>query len=107
MQTRDELVETMARSDAAFDGRPWGSMGRSERARYSDRSRAALAAIEVKGAVMLPTKATPEIEAAVQAAYEANPTITGGDAKIKPALWDFFATGWPAAVAASPFRAEG
>lgn len=48
----EALVEDAAQSDAAFDGRPWLSMPRSERDRYIARSRAALAVVAPAWAVM-------------------------------------------------------
>lgn len=44
--TEEELVEKVAASDAAFDGRgEWKALGRVDRERYAARARAALAAI--------------------------------------------------------------
>lgn len=42
--TDTAIVEAMAASDAAFDGRSWGGMSRAARQRYTERSAAALAA---------------------------------------------------------------
>lgn len=38
------VATAMAKSDAEFDGRPWGSLGRRDRERYLQRSMLALAA---------------------------------------------------------------
>lgn len=40
------IATAMAQSDAEFDGRPWGSLGRADRERYLRRSLIALAAAE-------------------------------------------------------------
>lgn len=40
------IATAMAQSDAGFDGRPWGSLGRADRDRYLRRSLLALAAAE-------------------------------------------------------------
>ncbi len=40
----DEMVEIAARSDAKFDRRPFDGLGRADKQRYLDRSRAALEA---------------------------------------------------------------
>ena len=40
------IATAMAKSDAEFDGRPWGSLGRADRERYLQRSIRALAAAE-------------------------------------------------------------
>lgn len=40
------VATAMAKSDAEFDGRPWGSLGRRDRERYLQRSLRALAAIK-------------------------------------------------------------
>jgi len=44
--TTEAQIEAAARSDAAFDGRGWEAMGRTDRDRYLARSRAALEAAE-------------------------------------------------------------
>ena len=44
--TTDAQIEAAARSDAAFDGRGWEAMARTDRDRYLARSRAALEAAE-------------------------------------------------------------
>ncbi len=44
--TTEAQIEAAARSDAAFDGRGWEAMARTDRDRYLARSRAALEAAE-------------------------------------------------------------
>jgi len=39
MTEHEQLVERVARADAAFDGRPWDSMSRADRNRYLERTR--------------------------------------------------------------------
>lgn len=46
MTPTDAQIEAAARSDAAFDGRGWEAMARTDRDRYLARSRAALEAAE-------------------------------------------------------------
>lgn len=43
---REALIEKMARSDADFDGRAFGGLGRADKERYLARSKAALAVAE-------------------------------------------------------------
>jgi hypothetical protein len=44
MQVTDAMVAATAESDAAFDGRTWLAMPKSERERYMERSRRSLTA---------------------------------------------------------------
>lgn len=44
MQVNDDMVAAAAESDAAFDGRTWLAMPKSERERYMERSRRSLTA---------------------------------------------------------------
>ena len=44
MQVTDAMVAKAAESDAAFDGRTWLAMPKSERERYMERSRRSLTA---------------------------------------------------------------
>jgi hypothetical protein len=65
-EDRTRIVETMARADAAFDGRPWLSMPAFDRARYAERSAAALdAALSAGLADALQPQLGPELAAAI------------------------------------------
>lgn len=53
----DEMVEAAALSDAMFDGRPWDSLGRADKRRYTDRARQSLTAalaVQSRTHVVLP-----------------------------------------------------
>ena len=60
------LIDAMATSDAAFDGRTYSALGAVDRKRYSDRCCAALAAIEAAGYVVAPATATDAMIAAAK-----------------------------------------
>lgn len=59
--TRDELIEAMATSEAAYDGRTFAGLSAPEKARYRDRCKANLSAIEASGHAIVPVEATPEM----------------------------------------------
>lgn len=53
--TEEELVEIVATSDAAFDGRgEWKALGRVDRERYAARARESLAALGDAGCYIMP-----------------------------------------------------
>ena len=69
-------LEAGARADALFDGRAWQAMPKSERQRYTDRSRGYHDALHEAGFVVVPREPT---QAMRKAAVEADDKRTGSE----------------------------
>lgn len=59
---RDDLIESMANSEAAFDGRTFLGLSSVEKMRYRGRCAANLASIEAQGLAIVPVEATEAME---------------------------------------------
>lgn len=82
-----EMVERVARGQSEFDGRPWLSMPKTERDRYMERAKLAIAAMRIPSKAMLDAvEAEEEKRGYVASAYETMDAETAWPIMIAAAL---------------------